>query len=189
MLCLPSSWSLLVRHQARLLCRHMACPSNFSNMWSLTPPDSPPFRPAPCRPGDYVNIPPFGPECVGSGQLVDVAGASTVPADYNYNGLQGGSTPEQPMEPTEPVASPSTAPVLPEDTAAPAPEPGMGPEEAPVDDLAAAPSPAPAEPMPVPVPSPVPSPVPTPPSAASLSAAASSLLAAALAVLAAALLG
>lgn len=167
----------------------MACPSNFSSMWSLTPPDSPPFRPAPCRPGDYVNIPPFGPECVGSGQLVDVAGASTVPADYNYNGLQGGSTPEQPMEPTEPVASPSTAPVLPEDTAAPAPEPGMGPEEAPVDDLAAAPSPAPAEPMPVPVPSPVPSPVPTPPSAASLSAAASSLLAAALAVLAAALLG
>ena len=138
----------------------------------------------PRRPGDYVNIPPFGADCVGQGQLVDVAGASAVPSDYDYNGLQGSSTPEEPVEPTEPVASPSTAPVLPEDTAAPAP----APEERPADSPVAAPSPAPAEPSPVPVPSPVPSPVPTPPSAAPLSAAASSLLAAVLAVLAAAVL-
>lgn len=137
-----------------------------------------------CRPGDYVNIPPFGADCVGQGQLVDVAGASAVPPDYDYNGLQGSITPEEPVEPTEPVASPSTAPVLPEDTAAPAP----APEERPADTPVAAPSPAPAESSPMPVPSPVPSPVPTPPSAVPLSAAASSLLAAALAVLAAAVL-
>lgn len=136
------------------------------------------------QPGDYVNIPPFGADCVGQGQLVDVAGASAVPSDYDYNGLQGSITPEEPVEPTEPVASPSTAPVLPEDTAAPAP----APEERPADTPVAAPSPAPAESSPMPVPSPVPSPVPTPPSAVPLSAAASSLLAAALAVLAAAVL-
>ncbi|EFN50746.1 hypothetical protein CHLNCDRAFT_59444 [Chlorella variabilis] len=41
------------------------------------------------QPGIYVNLPPFPRACVGNGNLVDVAGESTVPEDFDYNGLKG----------------------------------------------------------------------------------------------------
>ena len=39
------------------------------------------------QPGTLLNIPPFAPSCAGQGNLVDVAGSTTVPSTYTYNGV------------------------------------------------------------------------------------------------------
>lgn len=116
------------------------------------------------QPGTYVNLPAFGPECVGAGNLVDTptGGSTTLPADFDYNGMAAGGTPA----PTIPEVGPSPAP---------------GPEAGGADGVLA-PSPAPT---PVSSPAAVPAPAPTPSSGAS--AAAASLVAAVLALLAGAL--
>lgn len=116
----------------------------------------------PCRPGIYVNLPPFGPSCVGHGNLVDIptGGDTALPADYDYNGVAGSAP------------SPSMAPTM---------GPTLGPMEAPT----AAPTEAPSA-APVPSPPAAPTPVPTPPTGGA-SAAGTSLAAALLALLAGAL--
>lgn len=125
-------------------------------MFPLPTPGCPPGLP--CRPGIYVNLPPFGPSCVGNANLVDIptGGDTALPADYDYNGV-GGSAP-----------SPTIAPT-------------MAPMEAPT----AAPTEAPPA-APVPSPPVAPAPVPTPPTGGA-AAAGASLAAAALALLAGAL--
>lgn len=112
------------------------------------------------QPGTYVNVAPFTADCIGQANLVDVPGGTTVPADYDYNGI-GASAP------TPGAAPPSLAP---------------GPEPS------AAPAPKPAEASPVPAPTPTPAAPAPAPTGAAAPAARASFLAAALALLAGAVL-
>ncbi|KAL4424138.1 hypothetical protein ABPG75_001439 [Micractinium tetrahymenae] len=114
------------------------------------------------QPGIYVNLPPFGPDCVGNANLVDIptSGDTALPADYDYNGVTG------------PAPSPAGTPtVAPTEAPAAGPTPSEAPAAAPVSSPPAAPAPTPT---------------PAPPTGGA-SAAGASLVAAALALLAGAL--
>lgn len=140
---------MLAAHLGQVQAAHQAA------SWAGPPPTRPLLR----RPGIYVNLPPFGPSCVGNANLVDIptGGDTTLPADYDYNGVADGAP------------SPAAAPTLP-------------PMEAPT----AAPTEAPTTAPPVSSPPAAPAPVATPPTAGA-STAGASLAAVALAVLAGAL--
>ena len=108
------------------------------------------------QPCIYVNVPPFPGTCVGNGNVVDVPGSTTVPAEYDYNGLKpGAATPSPPTAPT-PTAAPSPSP-------APVPSPS--------------PKPVPSPPVEAPPPAAAPSSGASPVAAASMLAAVLAMLA------------
>ncbi|PSC74647.1 lytic transglycosylase [Micractinium conductrix] len=115
------------------------------------------------QPGTFVLVPPFPAECLAKANLVDVPGTTTLPANFDYNGYQGGSKTPSPAV-SAPVAAPAPE-AAPTPVAAPSPEPTPSPQTAPL----------------------APEPVPAPGSAAAPAAAAASLAVAAVALLAGAL--